>query len=273
MASPKQIETLPDITALTALSELQRSRSIMVVSRPEYWNVTADQYQDLTERMIQRAAPENFRHDLIGASRRVGKFVVDYELDSGTRQTVTLNPYEYRAIQRPFDSSYLSTTVDSVTRAGKYSLLSVEALDDKSHSNQVTALMGKYNVMKKRTDGLGLELSTLTHLEEATYNYYRNRGHTSKLRVEAGNVLGSMIPNMLRVVGHQRNWDSAQTDLAKRSLEHRLFFTLPERERMHEWNSLMKVLIDYDEHKITAFQERMGRIQGYLKRISCSNCS
>ena len=58
--------------------------------------------------------------------------------------------------------------------------------------------------MQKRKDGITPERTTLTKLEEASRpkRYFLGRGHTSTLRAEVASVLGSAVPNMIRVVGH-----------------------------------------------------------------------
>lgn len=204
MTQHRQIETLPEISVPTATSELQRARSLVVVTRPEFWDVTAEGYQDITQRMVDRADPVNFRNDLLGARRRIGSFAVDYELDNSSRASVTLNADEYRAIQRNLNPGILADTVDSATRAGKYSLLQCDTLSEKSSEKQATALVKKYEAMQKRKDGITSELTTLTKLEEASRpkRYFLGRGHTSTLRAEVASVLGSAVPNMIRVVGH-----------------------------------------------------------------------
>jgi hypothetical protein len=265
---PRQIETLPAITAPTAVSELDRSRALVTVTRPAYWGLDSAQYEDITPEMLKRARPENLRADLIGVPLKAGSFVVNYELDDGSRQSVALNPDEYKAIYRATHPGYLAATVESATRAGKDSLSSRDVLDAKSRENKTDALIKKYDVMQKRVNGLVEEHTLLTRLKEASGIYWRQRGHVDRLRIEIGNVLEVMIPNALTVVGQRRGWNDAKADLAKRSIEYRLFFTMPEKERMKEWGNLVGLLRDYDQYKINAFQDRMGRVQGFLRQIA-----
>jgi hypothetical protein len=151
---PRQIETLPAITAPTAVSELDRSRALVTVTRPAYWGLDSAQYEDITPEMLKRARPENLRADLIGVPLKAGSFVVNYELDDGSRQSVALNPDEYKAIYRATHPGYLAATVESATRAGKDSLSSRDVLDAKSRENKTDALIKKYDVMQKRVNGL-----------------------------------------------------------------------------------------------------------------------
>jgi hypothetical protein len=240
----------------------------VTVTRPAYWGLDSAQYEDITPEMLKRARPENLRADLIGVPLKAGSFVVNYELDDGSRQSVALNPDEYKAIYRATHPGYLAATVESATRAGKDSLSSRDVLDAKSRENKTDALIKKYDVMQKRVNGLVEEHTLLTRLKEASGIYWRQRGHVDRLRIEIGNVLEVMIPNALTVVGQRRGWNDAKADLAKRSIEYRLFFTMPEKERMKEWGNLVGLLRDYDQYKINAFQDRMGRVQGFLRQIA-----
>jgi len=258
-----QIETLPGITSPISTSELSRSRALSTITRPEMWGITVDQYEDITDRMISRADPSAFAADLYGKSGfNPKKYVVDYEEDSGSRRAVALTADEYRILPRSMNLDNPASTVKSGVEAGKYSLTSKEKRDRKVEEATEEAFIGMYSKMKGRVGILQEETVLLGRLEEASDTFWLARGHADRLRVEVSQVRDLILPRMMEVVGRQRGWTEEQQLLATRSLEYRLFFTMPDASRMKEWKNTLELIRNWDERKIFAFQDRMGRIEG-----------
>lgn len=262
-----QIETLPEVTAPVATSELSRTRAMSTVTRPEMWGLTVDKYGDITNRMVERANPLEFATDLYGQKGfNAKKYVADYEQDDGSRKSVALTADEFKIFPRSMNLDNPASTITSGVEAGKYSLASREKRDEKVQEATDDAFIRMYAKMSDRSQILASEIVLLNRLQEASTHYWRQRGHTDRLRIEIAQVRDLIIPRMMEVVGKQRGWNADQQALATRSLEYRLFFTMPDKARMAEWRNVMTVLKTWDEHKITAFKDRMGRVEGRVGR-------
>lgn len=264
-----QVETLPGIEVPTPASELERPRSLVTVTRWQNWGIDPSDYGDITTEMRKKAEPGNFLADLTHPSRLEDTYGVSYETDEGLHAYVALNPHEYGIILRSSNPRFLGRTVTSSTRRGKYSGLPQDALTEVATSKEVAAFAVRYQRMGQYiTKTLLPEAQLLGAIQEAADLSWRGRGKSSTLRMKLSAVLSQTMPNMLGVVGLQRGWNEEKADRAKRSLEARLFHTVPDRKRIHEWQSLLSVLSTYNEARETAFKERMGRIQNYLRQIA-----
>lgn len=258
-----QIETLPGIEVPISAEELLQPRAFVTVSRASQWGLVESSYAHITDRMIERADPENLAQELMPHSKK--RRTIEYEKEDATRGVVALNAEEYQVILRSKDPRCLSQFVSAGAESGRLLLASPGAARARSNNAQIDALKQKRDRMQLFVDRpLQEEARVLKKTHEAALTYWRARGHNATLRMKINSVMFDSVENMLAVVSHQRNWTQEQLDLARKSLEYRLFFARSDKERMKEWDALLTVLERYNASRTEAFKERIGRVDGYL---------
>lgn len=265
-SSPKfgQIETLPGLEGIISPEELLHPRAFVTVTRPSQWGLVASDYEQITDRMVERADPESLALDLMPTTEK--RRTVDYEKSDGTRVVVALNADEYKVILRSKNPRYLSQFVSAGAESGRLTLASSGAARARSDGARTDALKQKRERMQLFVDRpLAEEARILEAVHETAVNYWRGRGHNATLRMKINSVMLDSVANMLAVISHQRNWTPEQLELAHKSLERRLFFTHPDKDRMQEWDKLLRVLKRYNVSRTEAFKERIGRVDGYLQ--------
>ncbi len=238
------------------------------VATPEYFNLDPVDYVDITPAMIEAAGPQKLRPDLIDVHRGPNSsLIAGYTSEgSNSERYVPLFPYEYKLISRTNSPSRFGEIALANALSGKKSLLpSVERRNDEAQKVAVDAVESKrLKMVSHRDTHLIPEIAMLDRLIEGAEHPGLLRRKEFDTRVAVSTVREWLLPQIVEVIGRMRGWNEQQHDLAKRSINYRLFFMRERNQHLHNWVETLKVLRDYDQEKANLFANRAGIFAHYL---------
>ena len=238
------------------------------VAKPEYFNLDPELYFDITPEMAAAADPVKLRPDLVDVHRSPkNRLIVGYTPEGGNKtRYVPLFPYEYKLISRTDSPQRYGEVVVANTLAGKKSMLpSVERRNAEAQKHQDDAVEAKWKGLASHlSTHLVPEIGMLDRLIEAAEHPGLQRRREFDTRVAVSTVLEWLLPQVLEVVGRSRDWTDAKHDLAKRSIDYRLFFMRNHNQHLRNWVDMLKLLRDYDQEKANLFADRAGIFGHYL---------
>jgi hypothetical protein len=86
------------------------------------------------------------------------------------------------------------------------------------------------------------------------------------MHIELGWIQDNIFDNMLLVIGRQRNWTNRQEDMAKRSLQWRLFFDRDGKRHIDNWQETLKLALEYQQAKTALYKDRIYQSKKYVKK-------
>lgn len=221
---------------------------------PEFWRLDPTDYEDITDQMVELVAPNMLRSSIMGVTERnEDKFVVD---------SIALSPEEYKFVPRGVAA--IGRAVTSTALSGKLQLVPreaavIRAADKKSkilqrYHDRIEIYLGKTLQPQKRDLEFLLDMS-----QSPGYS----RGKHIDIYQKATQAKDVIFPNMLDVIGDQREWTEDQRALASRSLDKRLLMT--GRKRVGHWREWLRFANTYNEARQIILKRRKNELETHLR--------
>lgn len=231
---------------------------------PEMWGLEASNYQDITPRMIELVVPDRLRESLIDVSPGSQGAVSFRSADRRQPLWVALNPVEYGHISRSVEALGGSAVNQTLARSGAVHLPQHQPKATRSAIHVVERKQQKMEEYLNAT--LLSEAARLERfIEYSTHPQFRRKKGID-MHIELGWIQDNLFDNMLSVIGRQRNWTNMQEDMAKRSLQWRLFFDRDSNQHISNWQDTLKLALDYQQAKTALYKDRIYQSKKYVKK-------
>lgn len=234
---------------------------------PGYWSLEIEEYSDITGAMIEAAAARKLRPALIDVEPGDSRLIAGYQPPNGLPwRRIPLYPFEYRVLARTTDPGRYGEVVVAASLSGKRALQTdVDAQQTRIEADRLDAIgKKKLAISGYLKDGLEPTHGKLVRILEAAEHPGLRRRKEIDARVAIGDVLFYILPQVVQVIGRQRQWTAEQHVMARKAIEARLFFTREDNQHLQNWVDLLKLLRDYNQEKINLFRDREEQFGGYL---------
>ncbi len=233
------------------------------LATPQYWGLKPEDYADLTPDMLTAANPDKFRSNLINPIER-GRFVYVHKSYPEPFSFVALSPGEYNSIIL----SPAALNSRSVARylADRTGYFQPPPDREKAERAGMHVVERRLELVQRHIPILDSYVAILVRFAEAARYPGSNRGKSLQKRAEGEVLRGIIMPDMFEALTEQRRWTPTQLDLAKRSLERRLFFERQGNKHFGVWRNLLRLLIDYNNAKRGAFLDSIHRSQQEIEK-------
>lgn len=233
------------------------------VATPEYWAMDPANYGDITPEMVALADPDRFQKDLVGRNVN-GEFSVGFRPFHEPYTRVALTESEYQLITRSPVS--IGRAAVSHSLSGRVNEVPTQVDKDRATRHGIHILEAKLEGMRLYIGALAKDAGLLERYTEAATHHWMARGKEGRMRVEAQDMRDRIIGNMFVALRYQRNWTPDQEDLAKRSLDVRLFFNRGNNAHIQEWLKLFRLNTYYNGYKQALFSDRIWQTEKTIKQ-------
>ncbi len=232
--------------------------------KPEMWGLEASNYQDITYRMIELVVPDRLRESLIDVEPGSQGAVPFRSADRRQPLWVALNPVEYGHISRSIEALGSSAVNQTLARSG---VANLPQHQPKATRSAVHVVARKQQKMEEYLDSTLLpEAARIERfIEYSTHPHFRRKKGID-MHIELGWIQDNIFDNMLLVIGRQRNWTNRQEDMAKRSLQWRLFFDRDGKRHIDNWQDTLKLALEYQQAKTALYKDRIYQSKKYVKK-------
>lgn len=230
---------------------------------PQLFGLDTDNFS-VTPEAAAAADVENFERWLIDPD--VNKFAdpkqalyATYTPEGQRRDIVVpLTEQEHKRIIRAKDPRHLSRGVLSTVLSGKQALNPDvrKAIDDAADigdgaiEQKVAAMLDYLRTLENRD-------RELDKFIESSFNAGLNRRKDIDTRIAATDVFFLQIPEMLRVIGMLKGWDTDKFKLAEKSVHYRMFFDREGNAHLKYGRQLLDLMSRYNKAKVALFLDRV----------------
>lgn len=236
--------------------EFRDRASLARMLDPKVWGVTDDTYGQITGEMIDLAQPDLFRADLIDV-KPASNGAVSYPDQASRRDVwVALEPREYIGITRNVRS--LGTVAVQRSHAKRPEEMFDATQRERGQRAAVHVHEGRQKVMEAYVGNVLLPREQLLKkfLKAAQYPGLSQFGRELTF-LQRLTSYREILDSSLRAVGTQRDWDSHQENLARRSTEWRILFDRANNHHIGNFIDLTQLLLDHNNAKLAVFKSRI----------------
>lgn len=232
---------------------------------PEMWGLEEANYTDITPRMVELVTPDRLRESLIDVVPGSQGAVSFRAAERRQPLWIALNPVEYGHISRSVGA--LGSSAVNQTLASRAGSANLSYHQPKATRAAVHVVERKRQKMETYLEDTLLPETVRLEkfIEYSTHPQFRRKKGID-MHVELGWIQEAIFENMLSVVGRQRDWTKQQEDLAKRSLQWRLFFDRDNNQHLGNWQGMLKFALEYEQVKTALYKDRIYQSKQYVRK-------
>lgn len=286
MTSPESYSlplTLPLDDGARPPINLKAKNSLARTLTPEYMGLRPENYIDITEDMVNAAAPARLRTGLIREARTEGALEIRCEANEAARLTsrfayVGVLPQEYLLLAgnlRTAGNRSLGRTAVKRSMGGRALSDEDKAAAERASAYTIENIAGK--VEKYLKNDIASSLHRIHRFQEAVgvnrkTGEFNPRGkglshfgNEANMRMELTALQQQTFGSMLTVIGKRRGWSEDQAQLAKRALDVRFFLVADKRQRAVNFLGMLNLAEDWTNHKQAAAKTRLAEAEKILR--------
>lgn len=270
--------------AQTAQLEQERRIGLVHVLRPEFHGLNPDDFNDISEEVVERASASELQSSLLWEYIKVGDrdrseespTAIAYRTPHQGFMSVALTPEEYDAMSTSIEKlANRAFTKVLVSRDQKLQEASGDPMARaRSEEDIRVANRGALRpVLKSRDEmqrlletGILPKIELISRFSEMTQGRNPNlaRGTRESVSARFDELRGTIFDDMLDVIGLQRQWTPDMTKRAKRIIQKRLYISGSGAQRVRNFKEMLALADHYYGHKRALVQTRIYEADKYI---------
>lgn len=233
------------------------------LSNPVDWGVQPHFLEEYDRYKMSLMAPERIAATLIDVQPGAPSSV-SYQAADGVRRCIALTPAEYSFISR--SPQAIGEAVMNKTLAARPSREDFAPDIEAAHRSQAHTAIGyieKMDVYIEQT--LNPDRERLQRFQEYVQNPQLRRLRGDNLKKELEWVRSHIFEDMLVAMRQQRKWSPEQEQMARDSLNDRLFLDRKNNAYLSNWLAMLQLAESYTGHKWALFKTKQHELKDFIR--------
>lgn len=239
--------------------------------RPDFVGINPEEYLDVTDEMLDLAAPEALKTSLIGVRAKSSEAIESIVLHPETRKVdkiyIAVTPTEY---------GLMSGSIQHLgERAVALSQKKRQRPDVRSAVDDAAAVRAGIHAVSNRAiatqryldNALKNQNELIARFQEAAkYPGLARFGSEGAMREQLTYLRTYVFGGMLTTIGNQRDWNSTQQMNALKAINARLFLDRANNRHLVNFKGMLDLAAEWNGHKLAIIASRQWEAKKYIKK-------
>lgn len=235
--------------------------------RPDFVGLNPLDFVDVTDQMLDLAAPEALRTSLIDVRPHSSEAVKSYDWATKKDIYIAVTPFEYGLMSGSIQHLGERAVAGSQNKRQRLGTRNI-ADDAAAVRAGIHAVTGRAEKTQEYLNNALIKQNLLiAKFQEASkYPGLARFGNEGKMREELTYLRNFVFGGMITTIGNQRNWNSNNQIYAQKAINARLFLDRQQNRHIDYFKSLLDLAAEWNGHKMAIIATRQWEAKKYVKK-------